>query len=308
MLKRFFSKNAEPENGTSKERQIHIEGQDEHVQEAMDLLAQEDQDDLDEALDEVNETVREAARASLRDLRLMQEGHCPSCGHKTLRQFLFTTVCFQLRLVFIYLARRRPISHPPAKVGVSSNAAPHSTPKATLYSASQMALFAPKFQKKMSNTSNFPGPKKKSSANANPAQKRKREYVAGAKKRSQMMVMKISLSMRPSAPPRCAMSSVQTNAMKPSKNNTPFAFTKIATNAPASIATCATNATWAKTRPFSNCSSKGKSDKAVTHQPKKSVPHRNNTRWGTFIMSSKPLCIKSFTRVQIHPTLSRLSP
>ena len=94
MLKRFFSKSdEEPDNGTTKERQIHIEGQDEHVQEAMDLLAQEDQDELDEALDEVNETVREAARASLRDLRLMQEGHCPSCGHKTLRQFLFTTVC-----------------------------------------------------------------------------------------------------------------------------------------------------------------------------------------------------------------------
>ena len=104
MLKRFFSKNAEPENGTSKERQIHIEGQDEHVQEAMDILAQEDQDDLDEALDEVNETVREAARASLRDLRLMQEGHCPSCGHKNTAAISLYNCVFQLRLVFIYLA------------------------------------------------------------------------------------------------------------------------------------------------------------------------------------------------------------
>ena len=42
---------------------------------------------------EVTETVREAARASLRDIKLMEEGHCPSCGHKTLRRFLFTTVC-----------------------------------------------------------------------------------------------------------------------------------------------------------------------------------------------------------------------
>lgn len=94
MLNRFFKKNAdEPTNGANKERQIYIEDQDEHVQEAMDLLSQDNQVDLDEALVSVNETVREAAKASLRDIKLMEEGHCPSCGHKALRQFLFTTVC-----------------------------------------------------------------------------------------------------------------------------------------------------------------------------------------------------------------------
>ncbi len=94
MLKRFFRKNAnDSDNGASKERQIYIEGQDDHIREAMDLLAQEDQGELDETLVEVTETVREAARASLRDIKLMEEGHCPSCGHKTLRRFLFTTVC-----------------------------------------------------------------------------------------------------------------------------------------------------------------------------------------------------------------------
>ena len=94
MLKRFFQKNAnDSDNGANKERQIYIEGQDEHIREAMDLLAQEDQGELDETLVEVTETVREAARASLRDLKLMEEGHCPACGHKTLRRFLFTTVC-----------------------------------------------------------------------------------------------------------------------------------------------------------------------------------------------------------------------
>ena len=56
-------------------------------------LAQENQGELDETLVEVTETVREAAKASLRDIKLMEEGHCPACGHKTLRQFLFTTVC-----------------------------------------------------------------------------------------------------------------------------------------------------------------------------------------------------------------------
>ena len=94
MLKGLFGRHADDDaNGAGKERQIYIEGQDEHVQEAMDLLAQDNQVDLDEALVEVNETVREAAKASLRDIKLMEEGHCPSCGHKALRQFLFTTVC-----------------------------------------------------------------------------------------------------------------------------------------------------------------------------------------------------------------------
>ncbi|MBT5830797.1 MAG: hypothetical protein HOH77_11465 [Candidatus Latescibacteria bacterium] len=59
----------------------------------MDFLSQDSQTDLDETLVEVSETVREAAKASLRDIKLMEEGHCPSCGHKTLRQFVFTTVC-----------------------------------------------------------------------------------------------------------------------------------------------------------------------------------------------------------------------
>ena len=94
MLNRFFKRGTDDSNnGASKDRQIYIEGQDEHVQEAMDLLSQDNQVDLDEALVEVNETVREAAKASLRDIKLMEEGHCPSCGHKALRQFLFTTVC-----------------------------------------------------------------------------------------------------------------------------------------------------------------------------------------------------------------------
>ena len=94
MLNRFFKKGADDStNGANKERQIYIEDQDEHIQEAMDLLSQDNQGDLDEALVEVNETVREAAKASLRDIKLLEEGHCPSCGHKALRQFLFTTVC-----------------------------------------------------------------------------------------------------------------------------------------------------------------------------------------------------------------------
>ncbi|MDA0710056.1 MAG: hypothetical protein O3B73_07600 [bacterium] len=93
MLGKFFRKDDEESNGAAKEKQIYIEGQEEQAQEAMDLLAQGSKGSLDETLVEVSETVREAAKASLRDIRLMEEGHCPSCGHKTLHQFLFTTVC-----------------------------------------------------------------------------------------------------------------------------------------------------------------------------------------------------------------------
>jgi hypothetical protein len=93
MLGKFFKKDEEETNNTTREKQIFIEGQQEQAQEAMDLLAQDSQTDLDETLVQVSETVREAAKASLRDIKLMEEGHCPSCGHKTLRQFVFTTVC-----------------------------------------------------------------------------------------------------------------------------------------------------------------------------------------------------------------------
>ena len=93
MLGKFFKKDEEETNNTTREKQIFIEGQQEQDQEAMDILAQDSQTDLDETLVQVSETVREAAKASLRDIKLMEEGHCPSCGHKTLRQFVFTTVC-----------------------------------------------------------------------------------------------------------------------------------------------------------------------------------------------------------------------
>ncbi len=93
MLGKFFKKDSDETNSAGREKQIYLEGQEEQVQEAMDFLSQDSQTDLDETLVEVNETVREAAKASLRDIKLMEEGHCPSCGHKTLRQFVFTTVC-----------------------------------------------------------------------------------------------------------------------------------------------------------------------------------------------------------------------
>ena len=92
MLKGIFKRDEEENPASSRERQIVIEGQAEEVEEAMHLLSEKDSEDLDETMEEINAAVRKAARTTLQDIRMMEEGRCPSCGHKT-RQFLFTSVC-----------------------------------------------------------------------------------------------------------------------------------------------------------------------------------------------------------------------
>ncbi len=92
MLKGIFKRDEEENPTSSREKQIVIEGQAEEAEEAMNLLAEEGRDDLDETMEEINVAVKKAARTTLQDIRMMEEGRCPSCGHKT-RQFLFTSVC-----------------------------------------------------------------------------------------------------------------------------------------------------------------------------------------------------------------------
>ncbi|MBS10180.1 MAG: hypothetical protein CME19_01085 [Gemmatimonadetes bacterium] len=92
MLKGFFKKDEENGSELQREKQYVLEGQDEEIEEAMSLLAEDGKVELDETMEEINEAVKEAAKTSLRDIKLMEEGRCPSCGHKT-NQFLFTTVC-----------------------------------------------------------------------------------------------------------------------------------------------------------------------------------------------------------------------
>ena len=92
MLKGLFKKDDENGSDLQREKQYVLEGQDEEIEEAMSLLSEDGQGHLDETMEEINEAVKEAAKTSLRDIRLMEEGRCPSCGHKT-NQFLFTTVC-----------------------------------------------------------------------------------------------------------------------------------------------------------------------------------------------------------------------
>ena len=93
MLKGFFGrKEEEAAPDASRERQIVIEGQTEEVQQAMSLLAKEGRANLDQTMEDIQTAVQQAAKISLRDIRMMEEGRCPSCGHKT-HQFLFTSVC-----------------------------------------------------------------------------------------------------------------------------------------------------------------------------------------------------------------------
>ena len=92
MMKGLFKRGEENASETSREKQIVIEGQDEEAEDAISVLAQEGQESLDQTMEEINVAVQEAAKATLRDIRLMEEGRCPSCGHKT-NQFLFTSVC-----------------------------------------------------------------------------------------------------------------------------------------------------------------------------------------------------------------------
>lgn len=93
MLKGLF-KGIDDEHGASggREKHVVIEGQEEKAEEAMSVIAREGRDRLDRTMEEINESVQEAAKASLRDIRMMEEGRCPNCGHET-RQFLFTSVC-----------------------------------------------------------------------------------------------------------------------------------------------------------------------------------------------------------------------
>ena len=92
MIKSFCKKSDDNGSDLQREKQYALEGQDEEVEEALSLLSGDGQGQLDEAMEEINEAVREAAKTSLRDIRLIEEGRCPSCGHKS-NPFLFTTVC-----------------------------------------------------------------------------------------------------------------------------------------------------------------------------------------------------------------------
>ena len=111
------------------------------------------------ALDEVNETVREAARTlparpethGRRPLSILR--HTKHCGNFSLQ------LCVPIAAGFSFISPEEgPISHPPAK-RAHHRMRHHLRHQRRLCTRHhKWRLFAPKFQKKMSNTSNFPGP------------------------------------------------------------------------------------------------------------------------------------------------------
>lgn len=92
MARTIFSKKDDKEKAERKEKQIALVDQETEQEEALSLLSKEDKGAISKVISEVEGTIKEATKASLKDVKLLEEGRCPSCGRKT-RPFLFTTVC-----------------------------------------------------------------------------------------------------------------------------------------------------------------------------------------------------------------------
>lgn len=89
MKTKLFGKKRDEEK--ERDKQILVEGQEEEVQESMAVLS-EDKASVDEVITEVESSVRQATKDSLKGLKLLEEGRCPECSRKA-QQFLFTSVC-----------------------------------------------------------------------------------------------------------------------------------------------------------------------------------------------------------------------
>jgi hypothetical protein len=65
---------------------------DDELKEHLTLLNAEDRSAVDRLTREVDSKIIEASKETVKEAKMIEEGHCPSCGKKT-RSFLFTTVC-----------------------------------------------------------------------------------------------------------------------------------------------------------------------------------------------------------------------
>jgi len=64
----------------------------EELEEHLSLLNAEDRAAVERVTREVDSKIVEAARESVKELKMIEEGRCPQCGQKV-RRFLFTTIC-----------------------------------------------------------------------------------------------------------------------------------------------------------------------------------------------------------------------
>lgn len=65
---------------------------DDELQEHLSILNAEDRSAVGRLTREVDSKIIEASKETVKEARMIEEGHCPSCGKKT-REFLFTTIC-----------------------------------------------------------------------------------------------------------------------------------------------------------------------------------------------------------------------
>ncbi len=90
MLKlRKTKKNKEKTEG---KKEAVVREQQEEAEEELSLLTQRGKGTVKKVITDIDATVKEAAKESLKQLKLLEEGRCPECGRKT-RQFLFTSIC-----------------------------------------------------------------------------------------------------------------------------------------------------------------------------------------------------------------------
>ncbi len=94
-----------------KERTIGVVDQETELEEHISLLSSEDRAAVERVTKDVGTTIVEAAKESVRQIKLVEEGRCPECGQKT-HCFLFTTICEHCGwFVFIRPKKSRTIVH-----------------------------------------------------------------------------------------------------------------------------------------------------------------------------------------------------
>jgi hypothetical protein len=73
-------------------RELNLADKSGEMEEHLSLLNAEDRAAVDRVTREVDSKIVEAARESVKELKMLEEGRCPACSQKT-RRFLFNSIC-----------------------------------------------------------------------------------------------------------------------------------------------------------------------------------------------------------------------
>ncbi|MCK4417615.1 MAG: hypothetical protein KAV99_05565 [Candidatus Latescibacteria bacterium] len=85
-------KDSKDKEKTGEKKEAVVKEQQEEAEEELSLLSQKGKGSVKKVITDIDATVKEAAKESLKQLKLLEEGRCPECGRKT-KQFLFTSIC-----------------------------------------------------------------------------------------------------------------------------------------------------------------------------------------------------------------------